>query len=200
MVNIFEWDFDSDLRFVIQFLTVITALAPYIYLIVMDFKYRSMEYWKILAAAGINLIMYIPIAIWVDKLALIFILGIPLLFVPLSVLNGKINKERIVGQADVDVAIIQILISLSIVFLSSRGITDDFAMFLNLTILSQMILVSIFLGLLMTFVIWVVIVIVQKLRTKDALRKVMKDNREVPTLIAFLPWVFINMYIGMGIF
>lgn len=180
-------------------IVVILVMLSYFHLVVLDFKYQSMEYWRILLACAINLLIYIPIGIWVDPIAFLGLVVVPLVFMPLSLLNGKINRERIIGQADVDVALMQAIVTASLAYLLIKDLPGGFARSLVVGLVLQQVMTSLFIGLVLTIVIWAVGVLLTKLRTRRPFRDVLKDRLQVPTLVAFIPWVFVNLYNGAGL-
>lgn len=199
MFNLFNWGFGST-RTAVQIIAALAVFIPYIYIIALDFKYREMEYWKILIASIINIIVpYIPVAIWGCRNVAKHPVYIIPIFAVLSIINGIINRETVVGKADIDVFISQILISS--LFIATTSSSDDRALYMmNASIVMQAIFGSILIGLLITVFIWFVNVLIYKHKNKGInIIEAININREVPTLIAFLPWIALNIYMVMSV-
>lgn len=186
---------DIGINSVVRWALAVWVLLPYLYVIYLDYKHREIVYYKVLAATLNNMIV-ISVCVVLEtgwKVSLFALAAIPV-FIGLSVLNGFKNRETVVGQADVDVFICQTLISSIPVFAffneEGRG---AFYAAMNASIVLQYVLTAIFLGLAVTVVIWFIFVTIKKLVTKKGFIETVKANRNVPTLVAFVPWVVLNI-------
>lgn len=199
-LDILSWEGFGSVRLWLSLAAVAIVMIPYIVLVITDFKYKEMEYWKILITCVINIaFFYIAYAILVDwEMAIIHSLAVWIAFIVLSYLNGLINKETVVGQADVDVFISQALLTGSFLLLIKDHIEPGPAyMFISLYFV-QAVMTSILVGLVITLAAWIVTVVLHIAIRKEGFKKAFKENRSVPTLIAFLGWIFVNMYAVLG--
>lgn len=200
MADSLNWALNLNYESIIRISIMFLIILPYIYVIYLDLKYREMEYWTILLSSFINiLLIFIPVFIWGTTSFGWNLLYILILFMLFSILNGLFNKEGVLGKADVDVFIAQALITGSILLYLYINIDNGAAAFLNISIITEMIFTSIVIGLIATIIIWIFKITIIKIRTKNKIKAIIKQNKEVPTLISFIPWIIVNAYLIMGI-
>lgn len=199
-MDILSWEGFGTARLWVSLAVIGAVLLPYVILVVIDFKYKEMEYWKILIASSINIVVFhIACSVLVDwTIGIIHFLIVAIVFLSLSYLNGVINKEKVVGQADVDVFISQALLSISFLMILRDYFEPGTPYFLNMIYFVQTVMSSIFIGLLITVAIWIIVIIIQKFRRGIGIKDAVIENRNVPTLIAFLGWITVNMFVILG--
>lgn len=199
-MDILSWYGIEGSRYYLSVFAMLLSHIYYFVIIGIDFKYKEMEYWRILLACGINIVtasvVYGVFNSWSEAL----VVGLCSIgaFVVLSFLNGLLNKERVVGQADVDVFLCQAILTGVIILKITQTFTDGLAIQINAIYVLQVITTCIFVGLLATVVIWIFVIMFDKFKNKKSFKTSVHDNRSVPTLIAFIPWIYANMYIILG--
>lgn len=174
-----------------QVILTILLMLPYIGIVVLDFMYKEMYYWQVLASIVIN---FIGLAIysWFYGCNCVT-LSMPIvliLFALCSAANLKWNKETKIGCADIDLFSSQAILLLQGIFVIIRNEKMPETQSLMITTNLLDFVGSLGIGFAIMIGITVMKIIIYNIR-----RKKLKDWKKVPSLFAFLPVIYTNIQI-----
>lgn len=197
--NIYNWDKlgAGQLNIMLIFTTIV--MLAYLYVIYLDLKSREMYFWVPFLAGNLNFILP-GIALFFfgpRKVVLALLIGFVLWYIFLF-LDAKFNKEKFIGRADMVILYAQVILS-TIYILASRCELDamysSIVMFVNI----ENIMAAILLGLFLVVVVWSISILRRKLKNGTTFKEEAKGNNETPLTLAFIPWVFLNLLMLMGL-
>ena len=209
MIHYFSWGNFNNIRLYVSLAVILICISLYLFIIVLDFKYKEMEFSKILLAGSCNIILpFIPIAIWGCKCMVFILPGAAIAWIILLILNLKFNKETIVGRADIDILGLQIILLIAICIWVMIKIKSQVNILILLTML-QTASSSLFIGLTSLIIFWIIKILLENIKLNKGIdktsnkritfRKSIKNNKKVPSLVAFLPLIIVNLYVILKI-
>lgn len=191
----------SDLptyRLILQASILLIVAGLYIWLSIYDFKYKEVALWQIILTGGLSfgLTYMLPI---IFKRKCLWFLGIIFIIWPILLyLNGKFNKQTIIGQADIDLFSINILMSIGMLRWVYVGSPKEVAI-INILYVSQIILGSIVIGLILCIIVWFTVALIQSIKTKRKIKDILlSEHQYVPAIISMLPFALMNTYLIMA--
>lgn len=100
-------------------LSFIGMVAIGIIILVNDFKLLSVKMWMLLLFVLFGFLGVFTARIWHGDFSLIFLLAIPI-YILLNLMNTYLNKNRLIGQADIDIlnGTLSLLVPLAILYFS----------------------------------------------------------------------------------
>lgn len=196
-----------DPGLIFRWVLIIAIFAAYLWLAIIDFKYKEMWFLQEFSIGFLNITAIIIYSMISGKKTFILPAVIAMIvWFAIVFINGMFNNDEgkdgappKIGAADIDLFSLQFLISAAIVIWTLIFVEAPLNTFLAMEIVNR-IFTSLLIGLIFIAVVWVGVVIFKyifKNKEKNNLRIIFKENREVPTIVAVIPLVLLNLIIIM---
>lgn len=194
MHNFYSWSSFTTPQIIFALVTILIIVGFHIWITVIDFKYKSIKYWKILLTVMINFIAPIPYCLVYGSGCLILplVIGFIIWFV-FSVIQSFINKETIIGQADIDILISQVILSGCMCFWFFEKLKSEIALIITMTMIKDL-LTALLIGMIIMLIIWAFKAIYNKISKKEFV-----DSKNIPNLLSFIPAVILNLLVMMAL-
>lgn len=182
----------DNLAFTIPLFTTFAALTVSSFLILKnDFKKLSVKMWMLLLFVVIGFVGVLASRIATGNFQWYFLLPFPV-YIVLNILNTLVNKNRIIGQADIDIfnGTLSLLVPIIISMLNTDyGEYSEYADQANVIAISGMLsdlLVWLLLGFLLSLLVAIVRFTIQKISEKKNKPGKSEDveEKEKPTILS----------------
>lgn len=189
--------------------------------VINDMRRLSVKMWQLLLLVAVPMLAILVSRVWSGQMAWYWLL-MPAIYIVLNLLNTALNKNRVIGQADIDIlnGVVAISVPVSIYVMSTPyDLYGDSIHLMQITGVIADLNVWLFLGLLTSLIIALVRRVVDAVRggiTLDSIKtrvttrlmsplKPKSDDekslkgRKIPVCLSFIPMLFAATYIAIYI-
>lgn len=193
----FSWSSFEGVQLILASITMVIVSILYMWISIIDIKYKEIKAWKILIAVSINFLLPIVYLLSYGAQCMVkFLIFSFIVWFILSFLTGRFNTETVFGQADIDIFISQTIISISIILWAINVFEPIVRPFIILSFLDS-IFKAYLVGLVGLLLFWSIKFINSKILKRVELDS--EDYRKVPILPSFIPVVILNMYVILAL-